>query len=269
MVGDQRKPQLMELFGLPGAGKSAVVNAIHEDPSVFGGGLVQPQPLVYRGLSRRGRLGYQLRLHWRLRRLALAAYRLTAGGGLAGRAGVRVVPALLVDAERLRHAAAQMQPDHSCLFKQGPLQQLRAVVARTPGADDRSVTRVIAELHAVAGPAFQWTVVHLDTSAATAAGRIAGRPKSMGQYDRMAPDARLEALTVEATVQERMLRSLSAQGWARIVRLDGELPRDILHVAAPVILRSDPAAADLFHLAGQEHMHEGVPSQPLETAPPS
>jgi hypothetical protein len=226
---------LIEMFGLPGSGKSTLVNTIMAEPSGLGPSLAQPEPLRYRGRPRLGRLGYQIGQHHRLRRLALAAYRLAWHGGPAGRASARVVPSLLVDTARLSHASGQLLPGQTCIFKQGPLQQLRAVVARAPMASDRDLERILAELQAAIQPPAQWTVVHLETSADTASTRVGQRPGNLGQYDRMAPEARQAALRAELEAQQRIVAALVRLDLARVVHLDGELDRHAVMAMVPSI----------------------------------
>lgn len=215
---------LIELFGLPGAGKSTTVNSLTAEGSPLADELSQPEPLKYRVLSRPRRLAMQLRLHRRLLPLAVAAYRMAIFQRRPSAAAARGVPALLVDAERLSHASRQLAPGQWCVFKQGPLQQLRAVIARAGHPNERAVARVLTELQASIRPSADWVVVHLDTSAETATARVGQRPGALGRYDRMTPERRLAELRAERAAQDQIVGLLRRRWIARVERLDGELP---------------------------------------------
>lgn len=223
---------LIELFGLPGAGKSTTVNSLTADGSPLANELAQPEPLKYRVLSRPRRLLMQLHLHRRLLPLAIASYRMAILQRRPSAAAARCVPALLVDAERLSHASLQLDPGQWCVFKQGPLQQLRAVIARAGHPSERAVARVLTELQASIRPAADWIVVHLDTSAETATARVGHRPAALGRYDRMTPEQRLAELRAERAAQDQIVGLLRRHGMARVERLDGELPPAELTAAA-------------------------------------
>ncbi|MGI9611740.1 MAG: hypothetical protein ACR2QO_02435 [Acidimicrobiales bacterium] len=222
-TGSAVQRRLIELVGLPGSGKSSLGSAMMASESLHEIGVVPIERLVYRGLGRSGRLRFQANAHVRHRQLATTGYRMCVGASHAHVAGARLVPGLLVDTERLRHAERQLADGEVGVFAQGPIQQLRSLI--TIGGD-RSNTRLdtaVAEIEAAVASSTRWTIVALDVASEVASARIAGRASNSGRYDRMDPDHRREVLTSEALAQDKILAVLNRLEGCDVLRIDGEM----------------------------------------------
>jgi hypothetical protein len=153
--------------------------------------------------------------------LTIAAYRLALTGGNIRLGAVRIVPAFLVDVERMRHAANQIPTDSTVLLDQGVLQQLRSILSLNPNAAELQMNALLDKLPETTGGA-RWTIVVLDISPEVAADRVDRRVANLGRFDRMTAPTRLRHYRAELAAQERLLRLFKRHRLGELVRVDGE-----------------------------------------------
>lgn len=229
---------IVEIAGLPGSGKTTLANLVAPRLLLEGVPFQETAPLIYRRRARGYRLLFQIWLHLRHASLAASAYRLALGCRRSLPRCVRIIPALLVDHERARHACSQLRGREVALLDQGVLQQLRSMVALLPPGDNRHMVRQL--LTRIQKPyrlgAANWIVISLATSPEVANTRIQARPVKEGRFDHMQATARLACYKLEQSAQQCILSEIQAP----VISLDAHEPEEVL--------ASKATAAILFEL---------------------
>jgi thymidylate kinase len=210
------QPLIVELVGLPGAGKSTIaaetLNCLRR-----AGHRVRAREELAAATSR-GTRALRLVGSWaRHPALLTGALAIASGGGSLGASRFRHAIKLAAWAPRL----AGMAGDQTVLLDQGMVQQAWSALLRAP----KRTAQVDALLQAVVRRAGARLVfVYCDLPAELAASRIAGRDTALSSFDRMpAAAARRMLAEEEASLRALFQRAVQVPG-ARQMVVDASRP---------------------------------------------
>lgn len=210
------QPLIVELVGLPGAGKSTIVAETLRRLRLAGHP-VRDRAELGPGVSRAER-AFRLAGSWaRHPALLTGALAIAVGAGGLGASRIRHAVKLAAWAPRL----AGLEADQTVLLDQGMVQQAWSALVRAPGRG----SQVDALLQAVArSVSARFVFIYCDLPPDLAASRIAGRATALSSFDRIpAAAARRMMAEEEGSLRALFQRAVRAAG-ARELVIDGARP---------------------------------------------
>lgn len=220
------RPLYVEFVGLPGAGKTTVLEEVLPRLTALGyrcvfvgrtgARVVGPFPekagRSARAASREsaaGRLLFYVSLHLKLWHLATAAYGYVLSVGKFAKRRLRMVRALLRSVSNIRIASEMVRGMHGDMLisSQGVAAYLRQMTVIHGCAPDGRLIGVAKRVGRALGPT-RAVVVVFDIDPAMAAARIQQRPRRLGPWDRMELTQRQQALSTQLPRIEQILVSL-------------------------------------------------------------
>jgi adenylate kinase family enzyme len=202
---------LVELFALPGAGKSTVAEAFARQALVKTREDLSAEWANSSALERLAHVGRAFGKHRRLQ----AAMRLAAGGRLYTWESQSRLMRLVIKAEWLRSRSGAVVLD------QGFLQDIWSIFlsGKSMSADPDLLCTLVRSLY----EGIDTRIVVLDVDPTTASARVSARTHGVSRFEHMPERQRLTALEAASGLQQQIMEAARAAGLPVVV-IDGSLP---------------------------------------------
>lgn len=211
---------IVELAGLPGAGKTAVAGRVAAQLRSQGFACGERRLVAPVHIGRMRYYGGRVAFSLRHRRPLAAALRFGLGVRPLARSSITHALSLAAWAYRLRVAADQGYD--RVILDQGIVQDAWSVVAMSERWNAEALDRTLRNI--LLGAPATWVLAYLDVDIDVAAERIGSRPTSSSRFDRLDTAATRRLLTTGRDRLEQIVDRAVAVTQAPHCRLDGHRP---------------------------------------------